>query len=73
MGARMAAMITATIVMILRVGAGIIAHMHVIGAIQRMRVRRPPSPVSDDGWVRLFWNDAERRANNDLAEWQREN
>ena len=49
MGTRMAAMIAATVVMILRIDAKIIAHMHVIGIIKRMRIERPRSPISDDG------------------------
>lgn len=49
MGARMAAMIAATVVMILRVGTELIAHMHVIGIIKRMGTERPRSPISDDG------------------------
>ena len=49
MGTCMAAMITATVVMVLRVDAKIIAHMHVLGIIKRMRIDRPRCPIADDG------------------------
>ena len=52
------------------------ARGHQVRRLQQRGAGAPGGTSRREGhrlWVRLFWNDAERQQNSDLASWQREN